>query len=107
MGTTHRHWLGIEELLAMGSFLVTVALGAWLLPGAWLSGVVIGLGVGLVVAAAVHLHAVRVTLPTLLAGADARETPAPAHGDEADEPLGPVGRIDPGPADAPTARRTA
>lgn len=59
MGTTHRRSMGVQELGAMSSFLATVVLGAWLLPGAWLSGLVVGLGIGLVVAAAVHLHATR------------------------------------------------
>ena len=43
----------------MSSFLMTVLLGAWLLPGAWLSGATVGLGVGLVIASGVHLRASR------------------------------------------------
>jgi hypothetical protein len=45
----------------MGSFLVTVLLGAWLLPGAWLSGATVGLGVGLLISSVVHLRATRGT----------------------------------------------
>jgi hypothetical protein len=45
----------------MGSFLVTILLGAWLLPGAWLSGATVGLGVGLLISSVAHLRATRGT----------------------------------------------
>jgi hypothetical protein len=55
MGTTDRHTLDTRQRGTLALFLVTMLVGSWAVPAGWASGLVVGLGLGLTIAAAVHL----------------------------------------------------